>query len=129
MNFKEAERYALLHANMDRMGISDEHKHQLLRIEKTLSKWSEHECNGVIQRDEKTDKPYWYSDVTGKRLAPVADREKGALKRLATIMANYPNLIAYHQGDPRGCSLYLCDRATTPQPIDSYYSRGLALCY
>ncbi len=132
MNRKQAERYAHLVRNLDRLGIAYEHQMQLLRIERTLSKWGEHECNGTIQRDDKTNVPYWYwENAMGehRKGSRAPDREAGALKRLAAIMSNYPALIAYHQGDPRGCALYICERATTPEPIDSYYSRGLALCY
>ena len=56
-----------------------------------------------------------------------ADRETAAHKRLAAIMARYPNLAAYVQGDPRGAALFILDRATTPQPYDEYYSRGIAV--
>ncbi len=35
------------------------------------------------------------------------DREKGARKRLAAIMARYPGFAAYVQTDPRGASLYV----------------------
>ena len=41
------------------------------------------------------------------RRYPIADRETGARKRLAVIMARYPHLTAYVQGDPRGCALYI----------------------
>ena len=57
----------------------------------------------------------------------IADRERGAQKRLARIMARYPGSIAYVQGDPRGASLYICNRATTPLPIDANYNRGIAV--
>jgi hypothetical protein len=30
-----------------------------------------------------------------------------ALKRLNNIMAAHPEWLAYHQGDPRGCALYI----------------------
>ena len=35
------------------------------------------------------------------------DRERGALKRLQAIVANYPGFGYYVQGDPRGCALYI----------------------
>lgn len=37
----------------------------------------------------------------------LADRERGALKRLAKIMARYPDFESYVQTDPRGCALYI----------------------
>lgn len=83
---------------------------------------------------------------------PVADREAGALRRLANIMRAHPSLWFYHQGDPRGCALYvgrksrlpkmetseiarLCgeNAAKTPAKrlrarISMHYSSGLAIC-
>ena len=42
------------------------------------------------------------------RYTRIPDRERGALKRLAKIMApRYPQLKSYVQGDPRGASLYI----------------------
>ncbi len=103
----------------------------------TLRRWFEHECNGDIQRDETTDKPYahvqhYYQGGMESRY-PIADRETGARKRLAAIMANYPTLTAYVQGDPRGCSLYIltADQLTGPgrqtPDISSIYNRGVAV--
>jgi hypothetical protein len=40
-------------------------------------------------------------------VSPIPDRERGAQKRLAMIMAKYPGWQAYVQGDPRGASLYI----------------------
>ena len=57
------------------------------------------------------------------------DRERGALKRLAAIMAKYPALTSYVQGDPRGCALYImrpCD-VREGASIDSCYSNGIAV--
>ena len=60
------------------------------------------------------------------------DRERGALKRLAKIMANYPGWASYVQGDPRGCSLYIlsatlmCEIAGLGD-VSSYYNRGIAV--
>ena len=62
------------------------------------------------------------------RYTLIPDRERGALKRLAKIMERYPQFASYVQGDPRGASLYILDRATTPQPHDANYSRGIAVC-
>lgn len=57
------------------------------------------------------------------------DREAGALKRLAAIMARYPSLSSYIQGDPRGCALYILRQGDVPAGCDvgAYYSRGLAV--
>ena len=62
------------------------------------------------------------------RKYPIADRETGARKRLKAIMAKYPGLRAYVQGDPRGCSLYiLTPEQISEHDINSVYTRGLAV--
>jgi len=116
---------------------------ELRRIEQTLHTWAEHECNGVIQRDEDTGIPYWHSPSSGDRLGATSDREGGALRRAANIVASRngvrrPDLAAgelmplniFHQGDPRGCSLYLyrdCD--LDGMDVDCCYdSRGTHCC-
>lgn len=110
-------------------GISREDSEALRRISMTLHRWHEHECNGAIQRDgERGDGlPFWHSTYDGRKLGRVADRERGALKRLAAIMARYPHLSAYVQGDPRGCALYIIRPGDVPEgkEPDSYYSRGI----
>lgn len=94
----------------------------LRRVAMTLRRWSEAECNGEIERNEKTGKyervsGAYISGATSKRTAwPVADREAGALKRLAAIMKPYGRrLVAYHQGDPRGAALYVVTRSQLPK--------------
>ena len=49
-------------------------------------------------------------------------------------MAKYPALFAYHQGDPRGCSLYILKKSDHPADkqahgCDVNYTRGVAVCY
>jgi hypothetical protein len=97
----------------------------------TLHRWHEGECglgNGCIERDEVTGKTYWLSAVSGRRFA-IPDRETGALKRLAKIMARYPGLSAYVQTDPRGAALYILRPGDVPEggKVEAYYSRGLAV--
>lgn len=101
----------------------------LYRVALTLRRWFEGECNGNIQRDEKTDKAYLYNTDTGQRCYPIADRERGARKRLYDILAHYPGLEAYVQTDPRGCALYILKPGDVPagEDVSGYYSRGLAV--
>ena len=110
-------------------GISLDDAVALRRISMTLHRWHEAECNGEIQRDEATNIPYWYNTHTHKKIWKVADRETGALKRLNKIMAKYPLLSAYVQGDPRGASLYILRPNDVPEgkPPESYYNRGIAV--
>lgn len=98
------------------------------------------------RRDREIGKPFRvvHPHSGGKpRREAIADRESGALKRLARIVAarNKRNpalslegihsydVISYHQTDPRGCALYLL-RASDIRPgesIESVYSRGVAV--
>jgi hypothetical protein len=146
MTKKQAERYAFLLRALDGLGVSHDDANALLKIERTLQRWGERECGDdqgrAIERDETTGKPYWtYDQGNGKRgRYPIPDREAGALRRLAAIMAKYPALWAYHQGDPRGCAVYVgrwsdMPKGDTLQPIkqeradlSSYYTRGVAVC-
>lgn len=121
------------------IGISEDDAISLRRISMTLHRWHELECgdgNGCIERDEKTGLPYWYNansryidprDPRAKRR--IADREAGAIKRLADIMARYPSLSSYVQGDPRGAALYILRPGDVPEGehAESYYSRGIAV--
>ena len=119
-------------------GISWEHANALRRISMTLQRWGELECGDgndyaswAIERDEQTGKPYMvrYPHDGKPRRTPVADREKGALKRLQTIMSHYPNYVAYHQTDPRGAAVYVVRKDDIPEgaTLDSYYNRGIAV--
>ncbi len=121
------------------LGIGYDDAQALRRISMTLRRWSELECgNGhwVIERDEETGKPYYYrcnhSYVDPHDLRAryrVADREKGALKRLQAIMSKHPDLLAYHQTDPRGCAVYVLRKDDVPvgSSVDSVYNRGIAV--
>jgi hypothetical protein len=128
MTKREAQRYAFLSEALWSHGLKQEEIDTLLRCSKTLHTWAEHECNGVIQRDDETGKPYWYS-VMGKRYGAAPDREAGALRRADNI-AEAHGLTIYHQGDPRGCCLYLLRPGDVPTGSDpgSCYSRGIAVC-
>ena len=59
----------------------------------------------------------------------IPDREKGARLRLAKIMAKYPALKTFIQGDPRGCALYVLREGVIPEGVDvsSCYTRGIAV--
>ena len=110
-------------------GIAHDDAMALRRIAMALHNWHEQECGddyGCIERDEVTGRPHWLNSWTMCR-HPIADRETGALKRLNIIMAKYPTLSAYVQGDPRGAALYILRPGDVPdgEDVDSYYSRGL----
>lgn len=113
------------------LGIERSDALGLRRISMTLHRWHEMEFgvdSGCIERDETTGKTYWLNSMSMRRY-PVADRETGARKRLAKIMAKYPTLQAYIQSDHRGASLYILKPGDVPegQDDDAYYSRGVAV--
>lgn len=115
-------------ALLARAGISTDDARALCRAERVLHTWAEHECNGAIQRDETTGRPYWHSTYDGRRWHATSDREAGALRRVAAIVGRY-GLAYYHQTDPRGCALYVLRPGDVPAGADvsGYYSRGLAV--
>lgn len=113
------------------LGIAYDDAQTLRRISMTLHRWHELECgidNGGVERDETTKRTFWYNAMTGRR-SPFPDRETGALSRLQQIMAKYPTLGHYVQGDPRGAALYILRPGDVPQgaDVDAYYSRGIAI--
>jgi hypothetical protein len=131
--------------NFDRLinaGIKYDDAVSLRRISMTLQRWYELECGdgndyaswalvrgkktgGVFEYDEDNGKPFMecHAHATNKpTYTEVADKERGALKRLAAIMKNYPGLTAYLQTDPRGCALYIGEGLT-----DTNYNQGIAV--
>jgi hypothetical protein len=112
-------------------GISFNDARELRRIAMTLSRWHELECGsdaGAVERDETTGKTTWRDAVTGLRY-PCADRETGALKRLAETMKKYPTLGFFVQSDPRGHSLFILRPGDVPAgaDADAHYSNGIAV--
>ena len=123
------------------LGFTFEESMKLRRIQMTLNRWAEYECGTgndrvtlSIERDEETQKPFMrrqYQSPHGwiDEKHPTRDLELGALKRLKAIMASHPELVSYHQGDCRGCSLYILRKAdVNAHEIDQVYTRGVAVC-
>lgn len=143
MRDTKAQKIARFYDGMATMGIGYDTASKLRRIEMTLHRWAELECGDgnewgswAIERDEATDKPFMIHHHYGHGQRPdsmsrhrVADREAGALRRLARLMAEFPELTAYYQTDPRGCALYILKQTDIVGPIDSCYSRGFGVCY
>lgn len=133
---KKQERIAFVYSRLNALGFDYVEASNLLRIEKTLHRWHELECGtdaGSIVRDEETGQPYFHQQgrkFGGEKIYPYPDKEKGALKRLAGIMTNHPDLISYQQGDPRGCALYILNKKDIKEGehLDCIYSRGLSVC-
>lgn len=131
MNRKEAERLTRLSDTLQSLGFSRTEAESLRRISMTLHRWYERECGtdgGCIERGEKTGRAYWLDSTTGRRWA-IPDRENGARKRLANLMANHAPLSYYLQTDPRGAALYILRPGDVPEgkDPDAYYSRGICV--
>lgn len=155
MTKQQAENRARLFERLANLGFNYSESEALIRIERTLQRWGELECgNGndwaswSVERDEETGKPYMVTHPhSGKSYRrAIADREQGALKRLGRIIVNRNTrnwigyagpiqespgfLVAYHQGDCRGCNLYLIKVENLKgRDISSCYTVGLAVCY
>ena len=124
----------------------------LRRISMTLQRWHELECGDgnnygswCITRGRKEAgefvhdddgcpfmEQHSYAHGRGKdtvHYTAMPDRERGARKRLAKIMAKYHGLQAYVQTDPRGCALYVLRPGDVPEGADvsECYSRGVAV--
>lgn len=95
---------------INRYGISRQDYKDLALEEHRLQRWSEEECNGTIQRDDETGKPYrWLGfgyGTTGEARYAIPDREAGCLRRCEEIAASY-GLKFFHQTDPRGCQVHI----------------------
>jgi hypothetical protein len=142
MTRKEAERLARQSEVLRSLGFTSEEAEQLRRISMTLQRWHELECGdgrGCIERDEHTGEPFWSSPRRDWK-ERVADREKGALKRLAAILKarnggarvapGMPEeLTAYIQTDPRGAALYIIRPGDVPagEDVSAYYNRGICV--
>lgn len=132
---KKYDAWKTFYENLYRVGISQQEADQLRRLELILHRWAERECAGEIQWDAETGKTYRVSQAylngNGEyKHWPTPDRETGALRRLAVIMAAHGELIAYHQTDPRGCALYILRKSDIREneKIGFVYSRGIAVC-
>ena len=115
-----------------RLAIPFEAANTLRRASMVLHRWGEQECGDgndyaswAIERDEVTGKPFrcWYPHKGAASRTPVADREAGALRRIRQVCAAH-GLTYYHQGDPRGCALYVSREPIT----DTNYTNGVAVC-
>lgn len=130
-------------------GISMPDADALRRIAMTLHRWHELECGDgndhgswCITRGRKVNGTFEHADDgapfmeyhshfgTDNRVtySRVPDREAGARKRLAAIMARYPGFVAYVQGDPRGAALYILRPGDAPDgDAAAHYTRGIAV--
>lgn len=127
MNRKEAIRQTELLRKLEGFGFTETEFDQLRRISMTLHRWAEHECNGDVEVDEdgKAYRVHQGFPPSWKVVRyQIPNREAGALRRLAKILAQHPDFTYYHQGDPRGAALYLVrpDDIPVGSSLDSCYS-------
>ena len=92
---------------VNRYGISRQDYKALALEEHRLQRWSEQECNGEIQRDDETGKPFrhWPNQPTMSPV-PTPDKEAGSIRRCKEIAESY-GLKFFHQTDPRGCQVHV----------------------
>ena len=131
MTKTEAARRTALENALMTIGFTRDESDALRRISLTLRRWFELECGidgGCIEREAKTDKPYFVASASGRRW-PVADRERGAMRRLRKIMEQHPGLGYYIQPDPRSAALYILRPGDVPagMHVESCYTRGLCV--
>ncbi len=129
------------------LGFTLDEALKLRRISMTFSRWDELECGDgndygswTIARGHKSKGEFTHDDdglpfmeyhshtENKARYTRIPDREKGAEKRLAKLMAAHPELVSYRQTDPRGASLYILKRSDlNGSDINSTYTRGVAI--
>jgi len=125
--------YALMqHLGARGISLSFDEVNTLRRAQITLHRWAEQECGDSndyasfsIERDEQTGIPYRciYPNEGKMHKYRIADKEAGALRRVKAVTEAH-GLSFYHQGDPRGCALYI-----SAEPIkDNDYTRGVPCC-
>ena len=145
MNKRERERLTAQENTLMTLGFTIDEAAALRRISMTLRRWHELECGidaGCIERDDATNKPYWVTE-SGRRW-PVADRERGALRRLGRIIGHRNTRVwaasdahavhvhavhPYIQPDPRGAALYILRPGDVPEGVkpESCYTNGICV--
>ena len=126
---------------LERAGITRHYWYELRRICRLLHKLDEQACNGELQCDDDTDTWYFYRNDrygTPTIKCNALRVQPNDLVKHANLIAEKHGFKAYHQSDPRGCSLYLyksedlerCSRGTDPAyGISAYYNQiGTAIC-
>jgi hypothetical protein len=98
----------------------------LKQCQRTLHKWAEDECNGVIQYDDNGNNPRrYYNDKYGCPCVPgpiIPDKSETAMENARKIAAKH-GLSVYNQTDPRGCALHVYSATDLKgRKIDECYS-------
>ena len=118
-------------------GLTEQAWSVLCECERGLHQWAEQECSGEIQRDDETGVPYRYTRTHyGDYGAPAKawiDFEAHYLKKAAAEAKPF-GLEIYHQGDPRGCQLYLYSQSELDERLERSEilrqpGTGISACY
>ena len=85
-----------------------------------VTDWDTDICNGVVQFNEDDNKYHYWAGGSGRRYDWGAIKDKGllAINRAKKVTEKY-GLTLFHQGDPRGVSLYV---GTSEMNERNYYS-------
>lgn len=149
MTRKEALRQAQQIDILRSLGFTTAEAESLRRISMTLHRWHELKCraySACIVRGRLIDGAFTYDD-NGRpyveyvgpsgltaRYAPLADRERGALRRLRAILqrrngVSQTLLTYYIQTHQRGAALYILRPGDVPDGADAaaYYTRGVCV--
>ena len=120
-------------------GMSRYRWSELRRLERVLHKWAEDECNGRIQWHEEDGKevPYLYGlSEYGEytRCKQQWHNVEADCLAEARRHAAACGLEVYHQGDPRGCALYLYSQADLDERLERNETlrqpgMGIGACY
>ena len=146
MTKTEALRQAAQQNTLLSLGFTTDEAAKLRRISLTLRRWYEYECGTgnnhadyfIVRESDGT--PYMETHLNGQGVFKtyrhrIADRETGALRRLAAIInarnerRAEPPLKPYIQTDPRGAALYILRPNDVPEGKDpaAYYSQGICI--
>lgn len=109
--------------NSHGIDVSLDHCRILRRAQMTLHSWGEAECGDGNTCITVDDDGKAYREYAGHTRYRIPNREAGALRRVAKLCKAI-GLHFYHQGDCRGCSLYVSSEPLT----DQNYTNGVA-CY
>lgn len=116
------------------LGFSAEAIRQLSRISTTLHHLAERQCNGEGWGPYEPGPngnyyPRWTDADEARAVKRTADLMRKAQEICDFAVEGQQNLLAYHQGDPRGCALYIIDRAVLGKrdPAQHYSTFGVAV--
>ena len=109
------------------------------RHARAMHRWDELLCGtaqGHVERDETTGACVFVS-ATCRYVDPhdprarksVPDRGANAWRKAQSIMARYPSMVAYHQTDPRGASLWIVPKSAMRPDVKGEPMRALETVY